>query len=557
MSTADVVAVVLVGGRSARMGRDKATLVPEDGDPRPLGRRVLDALAPVTTRAVLAGTPRAAGLPPHVPVIPDRNPGAGPLAAIAGALGSLPAHELAVVAACDLPGIVPALVAHLVRRARENPDALCVLCATERGPEPLLSVWRAGAAAHLDAAVSSGVAALRDAIATMPHVVVAPEEWRALDPAGASFANWNRPEDLPRNRTMQPTMATTTLPRLGIMLPYTDLVPREEVVEFVQAADRLGYESVWVPEAYGYDGITMLTLLACRTERIQLATGIINVFSRTPALIGQTIAALDDISGGRAILGLGTSGPQVIEGWHGVAFERGVQRTREVVEIVRMVLRRERVVYQGEVFSLQKGLKLITDPRRDSIPVALATLTDAGVALTAELAERWMPTLYDPDKAPGIFADALARGAAKRDASLGRMEVCPAVSVVVSDDVAAGRSLLKPHLALYIGGMGSRQRNFYNALVSRYGYAEEARRIQDLYLGGDKPAATELVPDALVDAVAVVGDAATCRRRLADLIARGVDVPLLTFANLTAEERLAALDELAPARIAALAGSPA
>jgi F420-dependent oxidoreductase-like protein len=352
-------------------------------------------------------------------------------------------------------------------------------------------------------------------------------------------------------------MALTVLPRLGIMLPYTDLAPREEIVEFVQAADRLGYESAWVPEAYGYDGITMLTLLACRTERIQLATGIINVFSRTPALIGQTIAALDDISGGRAILGLGTSGPQVIEGWHGVPFEKGVQRTREAVEIVRMVLRRERVVYEGKVFELRKGLKLITHPKRADIPIALATLTDAGVALTAELADRWMPTLYDPTKAPDVFATALARGGAKRAQALGRLQVCPTVTVHVGDDVAAGRSLLKPYIALYVGGMGSRERNFYNALVSRYGYADDARRIQDLYLAGDKQAATELVPDSLVDEVAVVGDAATCRRRVADLLAQGVDVPLLAFANLSAEERLAALEELAPARIAELASSPA
>jgi F420-dependent oxidoreductase-like protein len=348
-------------------------------------------------------------------------------------------------------------------------------------------------------------------------------------------------------------MAATALPRIGITIPYTDLVSRGEVVEFVQAADRLGYESVWVPEAYGFDGITMLTLLACRTERIQLATGIINVFSRTPALIGQTIAGLDDISGGRAILGLGTSGPQVIEGWHGVPFAKGVQRTREVVEIVRMVLRRERVVYHGQVFEIGKGLKLITHPQRDSVPVALATLTDAGVALTAELADRWMPTLYDPGKAPAVFAAALEKGNAKRDASLGRLEICPTVTVYVGD-AGAARPLLKPYIALYVGGMGSRERNFYNALVSRYGYGEQARRIQELYLGGEKQAATELVPDSLVDEVSLVGDGDACRRRLAEMLAGGVDVPLLAFANLTREDRLAALEELAPARVGELAG---
>jgi F420-dependent oxidoreductase-like protein len=352
-----------------------------------------------------------------------------------------------------------------------------------------------------------------------------------------------------------PRMVTSVLPRIGVVLPYTDRVPREETVEFVQEADRLGYESVWVAEAYGYDAITLLSLLACRTERIQLGTGIINVFSRTPALIGQTIAGLDEISGGRAILGLGTSGPQVIEGWHGVPFQKGVQRTREVVEIVRMVLRRERVQHEGQVFQLSGGLKLITHPRRADIAITLATLTDAGVALTAEVADRWMPTLYNPTKAPGVFGEALDRGKARRDPQLPPLQVTPTVAVVVGDPEQA-RRVLKPNLALYIGGMGSRQRNFYNALVSRYGYAEEARRIQDLYLGGDKQQATELVPDSLVDETSVAGDEEQCRTQLAALIAAGVDVPLLSFANLDPEVRLRALEALAPARIAAMVPSP-
>ncbi len=346
-----------------------------------------------------------------------------------------------------------------------------------------------------------------------------------------------------------PHMVTSVLPRIGVVLPYTDRAPREEIVEFVQEADRLGYESVWVPEAYGYDAITLLTLLACRTERIQLATGIINVFSRTPALIGQTIAALDDISGGRAILGLGTSGPQVIEGWHGVPFQKGVQRTREVIEIVRMVLRRDRVVHEGQVFQLDGGLKLITHPKRADIPITLATLTDAGVALTAEVADRWLPTLYHPTKAPQVFAEALERGRAKRDPALGPLQVCPNIAVLTGDPEQA-RALLKPNLALYIGGMGSRQRNFYNALVSRYGYADEARRIQDLYLDGDKEQASALVPDSLVDEVSIVGDDASARRQVAELFTRGVDVPLLSFGNPDARGRLEALQALAPARVA-------
>lgn len=346
----------------------------------------------------------------------------------------------------------------------------------------------------------------------------------------------------------------STLPRIGVLVPYTDLAPREETVEFVQAADRLGYESVWAPEAWGYDSITMLTLLALRTERIQLATGILNVFSRTPALIGQTIAALDDISGGRAILGLGTSGPQVIAGWHGIPFEKGVQRTREVVEIVRMVLRRERVVHEGQVFQLDKGLKLMAHPKRSDVPIALATLTDAGVALTAELADRWMPTLYDPELAPEVFADALQRGGARRPEGLRPLMVCPSVPVYLGEPEEA-RQALKPQLALYIGGMGLRQRNFYNALVSRYGWAEEARHIQELYLGGEKAAAVAAVPDELVDRLTIAGDERTCQERLARLLGQGVDVPLLGFANPDHEGRLHALDALAPERVASLPAS--
>lgn len=194
----DVVALVLTGGRSSRMGRDKATLVPDDGDPRPLAQRVVDALSSGgASRAMLVGGYGATS-PPGVAVVNDRNAFAGPLAAVAGALAQLPADSLAVVAACDMPTVVAALVRHMVQRAREDPDALCVLCATERGIEPLLSVWRPSAAAQLDDALHHGASALREGIAAVPHVVIAAEEWRQHDPGGASFVNWNAPADLPR-----------------------------------------------------------------------------------------------------------------------------------------------------------------------------------------------------------------------------------------------------------------------------------------------------------------------------------------------------------------------
>ena len=340
------------------------------------------------------------------------------------------------------------------------------------------------------------------------------------------------------------------LARIGLVVPYTDVLPRDQVVGLVEIADRLGYESVWVPEAYGWDAITLLTVLATRTRRIQLATGIINVFSRTPTLIAQTIGALDDISGGRAILGLGTSGPQVITGWHGIPFEKPVTRTRETVEVVRMALRRERVRYQGSVYTLPQGLKLITHPKRPSVPVALATITDAGVALTAEVAERWLPTLYDLEQAPAVFAAALEQGRARRDPGLGDLVVSPTLSVHVDDDVARARDAVRPHIALYIGGMGSREKNFYNALVSRYGYAEQARRIQDLYLGGDRAGAIAAVPDELVDRLSAVGPIERCRERIMALVDSGV-VPILAFGARDDQTRRRALEELAPAALAA------
>jgi len=340
--------------------------------------------------------------------------------------------------------------------------------------------------------------------------------------------------------------AVATSTRLGITVPYTDALPRSQVVEFVELADRLGYESVWVPEAYGYDAFTMLTLLATRTTTIQLATGIVNVFSRSPALLAQTVAALDDISSGRAILGLGTSGPQVITGWHGIPFDKPLQRVRETVEVVRTVLRRDRLRHQGAVFTMTAGLKLITHPPRPAVPIALASITEAGAALAAEVADRWMPTLFDPEAAPGLFAAALGRGAARRDPGLGPLLTCPTVQVCIDDDIAAARDQLRPGLALYIGGMGTREKNFYNALVSRYGYAEEARHIQDLYLGGEREAAIAAVPDELIDRVALVGPLERCRQRLGAIIAAGW-VPLLSFANADPGTRLVALEALAPA----------
>src|SRR4030081_301404 len=201
--------------------------------------------------------------------------------------------------------------------------------------------------------------------------------------------------------------------RLGLTLPYPDRIPREATHAFVQASDRLGYDTVWIAEAYGWDAFTVLADLPCVTERIKPGTGIVNVFSRSPALIAQSAASMDNISAGRFVLGLGTSGHQVIEGWHGVKFERGVRRMRETIEIVRMVLRRDRLNYEGEIFKLGMGLKLITHPVRESIPIYLATLTPSGVALAGELADGWLPVFFSPAHYDQVIRPGLEKGAEK------------------------------------------------------------------------------------------------------------------------------------------------
>lgn len=310
--------------------------------------------------------------------------------------------------------------------------------------------------------------------------------------------------------------------RLGLTIPYTDQDSRESTLAVIQAADRLGYDTVWIAEAYGWDAFTVLTDIACHTERIRLGTGIVNVFSRSPALIAQSAASLDRISGGRFVLGLGTSGHQVVEGWHGVPFQRGVRRLRETMEIVRMVLRRERLVYDGEIFHLDMGLKLITHPPRDRIPIYLATLTPAGVALAGEMADGWMPVFFSPAHYESVIRPELERGAARAERTLAGVSVCVSQPVVVTDDVGAGRDAMRTHLALYIGGMGSRERNYYNQLFRRYGFEEEARRIQDLYLDRRREEAMAAITPEMIDLVTIIGPVDECRRRLAELARVGV-----------------------------------
>jgi F420-dependent oxidoreductase-like protein len=334
--------------------------------------------------------------------------------------------------------------------------------------------------------------------------------------------------------------------KLGLNLPYEGSVSFPEAVELAQRAESLGFDSVWMPEAYGTDAISILGALAARTERIKLGTGIVNVFSRTPALLGQTAATLDLISGGRFNLGLGTSGYQVVTGWHGMAFDRPLQRMRETIAIVRQVLRRDRLLFDGQVFQLDKGLKLLAHPVRDTVPIYLATLTPGGLRLTGELADGWIPTLFSPEHMD-LFRPDLEAGARIAGRSVDSIDIAPHVPVSIDDDRARAREALKPWVALYVGGMGSKSKNFYNDLVSKYGFADDARTLQELYLGGKQLEAIRRVPDSLVDAISVAGPAAYVRERLEVWASAGVTTLLASVHGKTQADRLRTLEMLAAA----------
>jgi F420-dependent oxidoreductase-like protein len=306
--------------------------------------------------------------------------------------------------------------------------------------------------------------------------------------------------------------------KLGVNLGYAPPGTNPaELTPLVRMAEGLGYDSVWAAEAWGTDAVTVLSWLAASTERIKVGSAIMQIPGRTPTNTAMTAATLDLMSNGRFILGLGTSGPQVVEGWHGQPWGKPLGKTREYVEIVRAALRREVVEHHGEHYripydgpgatGLGKPLKMMLRPLRPDIPIYLAAIGPKNVALAAEIADGWLPIFVDPDR----FEDAF--GASIAGARPG-FEIAATVSVLVGDDVQSLRDGLKPYLALYIGGMGAKGKNFYNALVRRYGWEEEAERIQELYLGGKQREAIAAVPDELVDAVSLVGPKERIRERL-------------------------------------------
>src|SRR5690606_11285191 len=278
--------------------------------------------------------------------------------------------------------------------------------------------------------------------------------------------------------------------RIGLGINYSGGF--KEVAAEVADLEKAGLDIVFVPEAYSFDAVSALGYLAARTERVELASGIMQIYTRTPSLTAMTAAGLDFVSDGRFLLGLGASGPQVVEGFHGVPYDAPIGRTRELVEICRKVWRRERLEYQGKHYQiplpadrgtgLGKALKLINHPVRPNIPILLAALGPKNVELAAEVAEGWQPIFFLPEKAGEVWGDALAAGKAKRDPALGDLEVFAGPALAIGENVTPLLEFVKPHLALYIGGMGAKGKNFHHTLATRYGYGAEADRIQELYL---------------------------------------------------------------------------
>jgi F420-dependent oxidoreductase-like protein len=310
-----------------------------------------------------------------------------------------------------------------------------------------------------------------------------------------------------------------------------------ESVAQIRALEQAGLDIVYVAEAYGYDAPTLMGYLAATTETVQIASGILPIYTRTPTLLAMTAAGVDELSGGRCILGLGASGPQVIEGFHGVPYDAPIQRTREIIEICRQVWAREApVVHDGKKYQLPlpaehgtglgKPLKIITHPPRPRIPIHVASLGPKNVQMTAELADGWLPILFHPERAADVWGADLATGAAARSADLPPLDVVAGglLAIGPEEQVAPVRDFARSMVALYVGGMGARERNFYNQLFQRYGYEAEAKQIQDLYLDGKKREAAEAVPASFLEATSLCGDEGYLRERIAQYRDAGVTV---------------------------------
>ena len=339
---------------------------------------------------------------------------------------------------------------------------------------------------------------------------------------------------------------STLLPmNLGLNIGYFGTAISDNF-GLIAAAEDMGYDSVWTAEAYGADALTPLAWIAARTERIKIGSAVFQIPARTPAMTAMSAMTLDVMSNGRFLLGLGVSGPQVVEGWHGKPFGKPLQVTREYVAIVRKMLARDEPVeydgtyyqlpYQGDDASgLGKPLKMMMKPKNPNLPILIAAIGPKNVELTAEIADGWLPVFFSPERSASIYRPLLDAGFERsgENDKAERFQIVPTVSAIVTDDLDAGRLQMKPFLALYIGGMGAKGRNFYNDLACRYGYEKEAEQIQDLYLAGKKMEATLAVPDALVDETCLVGSSERIKDRLESWEEAGVSTLNIATTDLT------------------------
>jgi F420-dependent oxidoreductase-like protein len=340
--------------------------------------------------------------------------------------------------------------------------------------------------------------------------------------------------------------------RIGIQASYAGGF-QETAAEIVDL-EAAGLDLAMCAEVYTFDAVSQLGYLAAVTQRVELMSAILPIYSRTPALTAMTAAGLDFVSGGRFTLGLGASGPQVIEGWHGVPYDAPLQRTREVVEICRQVWRRDRLVHEGPKYTvplpadqgtgLGKPLKLINTPVRERIPVMLAALGPKNVELAAEIAEVWEPIWFMPERADDVWGDSLRAGKAKRDAELGDLQVICGVPVAIGEDVDHLHDAVRPQLALYVGGMGAKGKNFYNDLARRYGYEEAAETVQELYLGGKKDEAAAALPDDFVRKVSLIGPESYVAERVSAYAEAGVTTLALQPLDDSREGRLRTVETM-------------
>jgi F420-dependent oxidoreductase-like protein len=341
--------------------------------------------------------------------------------------------------------------------------------------------------------------------------------------------------------------------RIGMPLSYSGGF--KETVGELADYEKAGLDIVFVPEAYSYDAVSQLGYIAAKTETVEIASGIFNIYSRTPTLLAMTAAGLDYVSDGRFTLGIGASGPQVIEGFHGVPYKAPIGRQREVIEICRKVWKREeRLTYDGKYYTLPlppeqgtglgKPLKIINHPVRDRIPVQIAAIGPKNVELAAEIAEGWQPIFYLPEKAEAVWGDALRAGKARRDPALGDLDVAAQAMLAIGDDVEGLLEFGRPMVALYIGGMGARGKNFYNDLCRRYGWEKEAEEIQDLYLAGRKEEAASKVPFELMRNMSLIGPESWVKERLAAMRDSGITTLNVTPVAADHRSRVALIERI-------------